>query len=272
MSIVELCKGPCRGVVITDVHAPFTRMDVLDRGVKHARAYLKGAKPSVQKLVVLAGDTWDCQALSGYLSPEERAKLDWQDELENSLPIVQRLDSLRGRGVKVVELEGNHEDRSRRKGGIVDPAFRSSLEIDKVSPETGRIRSKWKRHLYTRDEGVVHVGGVCIMHGWASGTGGIEREVLRARLELARAGKAYPEVVGFRGHQHNLVPLHGGGPQPIRFRQVYLGVSVLSPGTWGPRTCGWDPRVNDSEWGAGLGLFEVDSYGRVRHAEVVNLD
>ncbi len=270
--IKEIVTGPARGVFLCDLHAPYTRMDVLQAGLKRAKAWLKGGPKDIARVVVVGGDLFDAAALSSYLSPEERAHMDWRAELEASLPVVRAIDGLRGRGVEIHELDGNHEVRQTRRGrGVVDPAFRSALQIDRVCPEIGRIRSKWTRHTYDWENGVVHVGAVAMMHGFACGLPAVEREALRCRLELAKAGKAYPETVTFRGHQHNRIPYGGGGPVPVRCRQVATGVSVLSPGTMGPQRCAWAPEQNDTEWAAGIGLFEVASSGALIHAEVVPL-
>jgi predicted phosphodiesterase len=259
--------GAERVVAFPDLHAPFTDMVAFERALKIASDY----KPTV---IVLLGDTLDCLALSGYTHPQDAARADdWVSEVEKSVPIYRKIQALAKRTkARVIELEGNHEER-RTRARNVPVQFQRALDIERVCPELQKIRRSagWTVHPYTRADGLLHIGGLVAMHGFGHGVTGGEKDALRARQSLARLGRVYPEVVVVRGHQHALVPFHGGGPLPVRCRGIQIGVSWCSPGTMGPSSCSWDPNINDSEWGPGIFLGATDKHGCVTDARVVCL-
>ena len=255
----ELCRGPQRLAILPDLHAPFTDLEALAEALRRIKAF----KPT---RIVLLGDVLDCLALSGYDSPQALAQRDdWVAEVEKSLPVYEAIWGLAKRlRVPVDELEGNHEER-RTRAKNVPVQFQRALEVNRVCPAIGKIRSgaSWTVHPYSRPDGILHVGGFVMMHGFGHGSTAGEKDALRARQALARLGKVYPTVVTCRGHQHARVPFHGGGPLSVRYRGIDVGVAWMSPGTLGPIKCSWDPSVNDSEWAPGVAFAEIDRAGAV---------
>lgn len=263
----ELCKGPQRLAILPDLHAPFTNLEALSEALRRIKDY----RPT---RIILLGDTLDCLALSGYENSQTLAQRDdWATEVEKSAVVYEAISGVAKRlKVPVDELEGNHEQRGSRANNV-PVQFQRALEINRVCPRIGKIRTgkNWTVHPYSRPDGILHAGGFVMMHGFGHGTTAGEKDALRARLALARLGKVYPWVVVCRGHQHALVPSHGGGPLSVRARGIDVGVAWMSPGTLGPINCGWDPAVNDSEWAPGVAFAEVDRAGAVLSAQVHTL-
>ena len=262
-----LREGRGRVAALPDIHAPFVDVRAFKEALKVVRAY----KPD---LIVLLGDTLDCLALSGYSHPQDLALGDdWVAEVEKSAFVYRDIEKLRASlGADVVEFEGNHEER-RGRAKNVPIQFQRALDINRVCPKIGAIRTgrHWKVRKYNRTEGIAHWGGLVFMHGFGHGSTAGEKDALRVRLELSLANLVYPKVVAVRGHQHAIVPLNGGGPLPVRCRMIDTGISWCSPGTLGPARCTWDHAVNDSEWGPGVFLGELDLEGRVVEAKIVRL-
>lgn len=261
-----LSRGPERVAAFPDLHAPFTDKRALEKAIQIAYDF----NPT---RVILLGDTFDCLALSGYRTAQDAAlDDDWVAELYSSLTVLERIEAMRADlNISLEELLGNHEERAGRSKNV-PVQWQRALDINRVCPEIGKIRTgpKWHIHPYKRSESL-HVGGLVFMHGFGHGTTAGEKDALRARQELARLKKVYPEVVVVRGHQHALVPLHGGGPLPVRCRGIHTGTSWCSPGTLGPTSCGWDQNVNDTEWGPGIFLGETSRSGAVIRADVIPL-
>lgn len=264
--IHTVAEGACRIADIGDLHAPHTDPSLLEAAVHIIREF----KPH---LLVVGGDTLEAAALSTHLTPEDREHLTpWHEEIEQSLWVFEEINAAVPRGCKIIELEGNHEGRNTPRGRrVVSSIFEESLRPERVCPRLAKLKRRWTTFPYTAAEGYIHVGAACFLHGFGSGAGAARKQALRCRQFLSEKGLAFPEIAVVRHHQHNLIPLWGGGGDPIRVAGIPIGIRLLSPGTLGPQTCSWDPNFNDSEWAPGICILETAKDGSLTQAQTIRL-
>lgn len=228
-------NGPCRVLILSDVHIPFhTRAAVeaaVDAGKRHAC-----------DVVLLNGDALDCHNVSRY--DHDGTKLTYQNEVEYGRQFFEYLRAKFPKA-RIVFKEGNHEERlgkyilSRAPAlfGLKDCTLASLVGLDNTGVE------------FVTDQRVVHAGKLRIIHGHEYG-GGVNAPVNAARWLMLRSRK--PAIMG---HLHQTS------------EQIERNIDGEQLATWSAGClCGLSPKYRrlNSKWNHGFAVVDVAKDGAFR--------
>ena len=234
--------GPCRALLLYDVHIPF-----------HVRAAVEAAVEAGRRekvdTVVLGGDALDFHQVSRY--DHDGSKLTYQQEIEYGREFLGYIRERFPRA-RVVFKEGNHEERldryilSRAPAlfGLQDVTLRSLLGLDGLGVE------------HVGEQRVMHLGKLRVIHGHEYG-GGVNAPVNAARWLMLRARK--PAVCG---HLHQTS------------EQIEQDIDGNQLAAWSVGClCGLNPRYRrlNTKWNHGFALVDVAGDGSflMRNRQVV---
>lgn len=168
-------------VVLQDTHNPFQDQ----RAIREVELFLAELQPS---LVVYPGDLNDFYQISKFDKNPDRAS-HLQKDLDSTVNMFQRQRKLLP-NARMVQLDGNHEDRLRRNLWGKNPAYASlkCLNIDKLY----ELSSNDIEHV-DYEEGILINGNFMVTHG----------DLIRAHSGYTAKGMSDKHGgSGIHGHSH----------------------------------------------------------------------
>lgn len=234
--------GPCRALLLSDIHIPFHDRKALEAAVEVG-------KREAANVVVLNGDALDFHAVSRY--DHDGSKLTYQMEIEGAKKFVRWIRNQFPKA-RIIFKEGNHEERLERYilsrapalFGLENVTLRSLVGLDGVGAE------------HVGEQRVIRLGKLRIIHGHEYG-GGVNAPVNAARWLLLRARRS-----AIMGH------LHHTSYQPE------TDIDGEQRGAWSLGClCGLHPRYRRlaQRWNHGFAVVSVDKAGAfdVRNHQVI---
>jgi calcineurin-like phosphoesterase family protein len=155
--LVDHCNDPARVLVVGCVHAPFHSEAAVG-------AMLNFAEDFQPDLVLLIGDILDNHAISRH---EKDDLTTWQEEIDESRPVLASLDAMPGRKVM---LMGNHDERTERFGRSNPQAFKGLEALDFAN--VAGIPDSWDVYADQTHYRVGGEGGIVFLHGNIKGVNG----------------------------------------------------------------------------------------------------
>lgn len=142
--------GPERIAVISDIHVPYHRKDILEKWFRHAQEY----EPSI---ILINGDLLDFYRLSRFeKDPNQRDTAFEIDSVHDLLDWLQHYFE-----AKIIFKEGNHDERWRKY------LFNHAPEFAKLKKfELSEILELEERKIeYVTDQRIILAGDLPILHG-----------------------------------------------------------------------------------------------------------
>lgn len=220
--------GPCRVLLLSDVHIPFHVKEAVEAAVGVGKRH--GCD-----VVLLNGDALDCHNVSRY--DPDGSKLRYENEIEYG---KQFFAYLRGQFPKarIVFKEGNHEERLNKYILSRAPALFGIKDVQ--LPSLVGLESQGVE--WVTDQRVIHVGKLRVIHGHEYG-GAVNAPVNAARWLMLRARK--PAIMGHLHQTSEQIERNIDGDQ----------LAAWSAGC----LCGLSPKYRrlNARWNHGFAVIDV---------------
>jgi len=181
-----------RFAAVSCLHCPYHREDVIGRLCEHLRTW------ELTDFVLL-GDLFEAAAASVH-SDEHAHTL--EDEYRSAAGVLDRIRDAAPDECKLHWLHGNHDDNLiTRDPRRTDPKTRSLLHWSRST--WADSFSAWTQYPYRKPSihghaGMLRLGQVCFIHGYAAGSSSDNNEAQQMRYALGGT----PHLLIVRGHTH----------------------------------------------------------------------
>lgn len=226
-----MLPGPCRALLLPDVHVPFHDRAAIECAVREGKA-------AGCNVVIFTGDTFDCHSVSKY--PHDGTAITYQQEVAYG---QQFMRYVRGQFPKarLIFKEGNHEERLEKYVlgkapalfGIEECTLSSLFGLGMVGAEV------------VKDQRVIRLGKLRVIHGHELGS--VSAPVNAARWLVLKAKRN-----AIMGH------LHHTSEQPSR------DIDGDEQGAWSMGClCGLSPKYRKLalSWNHGAAIVDVSKDG-----------
>lgn len=235
------------GVVLGDIHAPFTDPKAWAWALKNVEQERKRASRERARFYLFAGNDWvDASPVSPFVNEDQHGQ---EEEYQCAARQSRELRMLVGEKATLVRLEGNHDKRLEGDRPNVPRRLRALCHWSR-DPDLGPEWKKWQTVPYIKSKvGSVRVGQVVVYHGFETSGNSDETE----GLQMAWLHGGLSHLLTVRGHTHRPLSV----TQSYRTRKVPLAHWYANCGHLGPRQPEWAYKDNTSVWGQALVVFDT---------------